>query len=105
MTFNPAVQTEKHMAKKQAALPGMEREVHKGVEERAAVYVKSRDKRVKASENEVADKAALIAEMQKAKINVYKDEDHGLITLHEGKPNVKVAKDDEPEPDDDAKAA
>jgi len=91
------------MAKKQAALPGMEREVHKEVEARAAVYVKSRDKRVKASENEVADKAALIAEMQKAKINVYKDEDHGLIiTLHEGKPNVKVAKDEEPEEESEA---
>lgn len=95
------------MARKQTALPGMEREVNKEVDVAAEVYVKSRDKRVKASEHEVADKAALIAAMQKAKLSVYKDEEAGLvITLTPGKPNVKVqeATDDETD-DDEAEAA
>lgn len=93
------------MAKRQQEIPGTERVVNKEVEARAEVYVKSRNKRIKASEHEVADKAALIAAMQEAKLNVYKDEDHGLIiTLHDGKPNVKVqeASDDEEAGEDEA---
>lgn len=94
------------MAKKQAALPGMERESNKEVDAAAEVYVKSRDKRIKASEHEVADKAALIGLMQKHKLTVYKDEDAGLIiTLSPGKPNVKVQEADDEEADDEAEAA
>lgn len=93
------------MAKRQQEIPGTEREVNKEVEAAAEVYVKSRDKRIKASEHEVADKTALIAAMQKAKLSVYKDEDHGLvITITPGKPNVKVqeANDDEEAGEDEA---
>lgn len=95
------------MAKKQKALPGMEREVHEEVDVAAEVYVKTRDKRVKLTEHEVADKAALIAAMQKHKLTVYKDEERGLvITLTPGKTGVKVQelKDDEAA-DDEAEAA
>ena len=89
------------MAKKQQPLPGMEVETNKEVEAAAEVYVNSRDKRVKASEHEVADKAALIAAMQKAKLTVYKDEERGVvITITPGKPGVKVAELDDGENDD-----
>lgn len=54
----------------------------------------------------MADKAALIAAMQKHKLTVYKDEDAGLIiTLSPGKPNVKVQEADDEEADDEAEAA
>lgn len=94
------------MAKRQAEIPGTERVVDKDVEVCAEVYVKSRNKRIKASEAEVADKTALIEAMRKAKLTVYKDEDHGLvITITPGKPNVKVTEDEPANDDEEAEAA
>lgn len=94
------------MAKRQAEIPGTERVVDKDVEACAEGYVKSRNKRIKASEAEVVDKAALIEAMKKAKQTVYKDEEHGfIITLTPGKPNVKVTEDEPANDDEEAEAA
>lgn len=89
------------MARKQKELPGMEKPINHDVDAAAEAYVKSRDKRIKATEHEVADKTALIAAMQKSNLNVYKDEEHGfVITLTPGKVGVKVQEDTEPERDE-----
>ncbi len=89
------------MARKQKDLPGMERQVNAEVEAAAEAYVASRTKRIKLLGNEVADKLALIAAMQKAKVDVYKDEEHGLIiTITPGKLGVKVQEASEAEDDD-----
>lgn len=88
---------------RQKEIPGTERPKIQEVEDAAEVYVKSRDKRIKASKAESTDKAALIAAMQKHKLNVYAIADEGLVvTVTNGKPEVKVTESKEAdEPDDE----
>lgn len=87
---------------KQKELEGFERQVIKEVEDAAEVYVNSRNKRMEASEAEVADKLALIEVMKKHKLTVYALPDDGLVvTITTGKPNVKVTESDDADGDDD----
>jgi hypothetical protein len=93
------------MAKNQLPIPGTERKSIAEIDDAAEAYVKERDKRVKQSEREVDAKQALIAVMQKHKVEVYKDPSADpplIVTVTPGKPGVKVTEapdDDEPEDD------
>lgn len=94
---------------RQKEIPGTERPKVQEVEDAAEVYVKSRDKRIKASKAESTDKAALIAAMQKHKLSVYKIADEGLVvTVTPGKVDVKVTeskdRDDADEDEEEAPA-
>lgn len=91
---------------RQKEIPGTERPKVQEVEDAAEVYVKSRDKRIKASKAESTDKAALIAAMQKHKLGVYKIADEGLVvTISPGKVDVKVTESkDRDEADEDEEA-
>lgn len=87
---------------RQKEIPGTERPKIQEVEDAAEVYVKSRDKRIRASKAESTDKAALIAAMQKHKLNVYAIADEGLVvTVTNGKPEVKVTESKEAEHDEE----
>lgn len=91
------------MARKQNALPGLEPKSIKEIDDAAEAYVKERDKRVKQSEREVTAKQALIAAMQKHKIEVYKDPSVTpplIVTVVPGKPGVKVTEAPDDEEDD-----
>jgi hypothetical protein len=88
------------MAKKQKALPGMEKETIAEVDDAAEQYVKERDKRMTMTEKEVEAKQALIYVMRKHKLTVYKDDNVDpplIVTLADGKPVVKVTRDESDE--------
>jgi hypothetical protein len=87
--------------KKQTELPGMERKTIREVNDAAEAYVDARDERMTLTKKEVAAKEALIGAMQKHELNVYRDDTASpplVVTLVEGKVNVKVALSDDGEP-------
>jgi hypothetical protein len=87
------------MSKKQIQLPGLERKKLPAIDTAAEHYVKMRDTRMKWTEKEHEAKEQLVAEMVKAQITSYKDEDVNpplVVMIIDGKMNVKV----EDEPDD-----
>lgn len=89
------------MARRQQRIPGTEGPKLKEVNTAAENYAEQRDKRMKMTEKEVEAKEALIAAMQKHKIEIYRDEDVDpplIVTLIPGKAKVKVTEADaEPE--------
>jgi len=89
--------------KKQAEIPGTERQRIKELDDAAESYVEARDERMAKTEREVEAKEALVAVMKKHDLTVYRDESTTpplVVTLIPGVDKVKVsqAKDDE---DDD----
>ena len=83
----------------------MEKKTIAEVDDAAEQYVKERDKRMTMTEKEVEAKQALIDVMRKHKLTVYKDDNVDpplIVTLADGKPVVKVTRD---ESDEDAAAA
>jgi hypothetical protein len=89
--------------KKQADLPGMERKTIREVNDAAEAYVDVRDERMKLTEKEVEAKQALISAMQKHELSVYRDDSASpplVVTLVEGKVNVKVALSDDGGPEE-----
>lgn len=93
------------MAAKQTELKGIERPKVQAIEDKAEVYVKSRDKRVKASKDEVADKVALIEEMKKHKLETYRLDTGEVVVITAGKAGVKVTEADDAESVDDGAEA
>lgn len=88
--------------KKQTELPGMERQTIQEVNDAAEAYVDARDERMALTEKEVTAKDALIRAMQKHELTVYRDETASpplVVTIVEGKVNVKVALQDDGEPE------
>ena len=86
---------------KQSELKGFERPKIQELEDLAEVYVKSRDKRMKCTEAEVADKAALIEGMKKHKQKTYRLDSGELVIIGTGKPTVKVSEPEVAEEEDD----
>lgn len=86
---------------RQKELAGIERPKVQEIEDAAEVYVKSRNKRMKANEAEKADKDALIEVMKKHKLISYKTDDGETVTITVGKSNVKVSADEGDAIDDD----
>lgn len=88
------------MAKRQKALPGLEKETIGEVDTAAEAYVKERDKRMTMTEKEVAAKDKLIEVMRKHKLTIYKDDNAEpplIVTLTDGKPVIKVTRDESDE--------
>jgi hypothetical protein len=86
------------MAKRQTALPGMERKEIPEVNDAAEAYVEARDKRMALTEKEVEAKDALLTVMTKHKLQVYKDESASpplVVTVLQGEAKVKVSVADE----------
>lgn len=92
------------MAAKQKELEGFERPKIQALEDLAEVYVKSRNKRMKATEAEVADKAALIEGMKKHKQTTYKLDSGEVVIISSGKPSVKVTDPEESEEEEGEEA-
>lgn len=94
---------------RQQTFPTMKQKRITEVEDAAELYRIERNKRMKATEKEVAAKAKLIEVMKKAGITIYRDDDHKpplLVLLSAGadKVQVKDVEDDEPEePEPEAK--
>jgi hypothetical protein len=84
---------------KQGELKGIERPKIQEIEDAAEVYVKSRNKRMKLSKEEKADKTALIEMMKKHKQSIYKLDDGEIVTIS-STPQVKVSRPEEPEDDE-----
>lgn len=90
------------MAKRQLRIAGTEGKSNREVDVAAEAYVQARDERMAKTEAEVAAKETLIGAMKKAKLNVYRDDAATpplVITLVDGKPNVKVT--EAPDAEDD----
>ena len=65
--------------------------MNKEVEAAADLFLDRQKKYAKAGSDKKVSKEGLIAAMQKARLNTYKDEEAGLVViLTEGKPTVKV---------------
>jgi hypothetical protein len=93
------------MAKKQKALPGMERETNAEVDAAAELFLNRQTKYAKAGVEKKVAKEGLIAAMQKARLTSYKDEEAGLVVmLTEGKPSVKVKEIEDSDEGDDEEA-
>ncbi len=79
------------MTKRQTEIPGTERKSIKELDSAAEAYREERDARMKKSEHESVAKQALIDLMKKHKVDVYRDDDAGIVvTLIPGKDGVKV---------------
>lgn len=92
--------------RKQKTLPGMERKVIKEVSDAAEAYVEARDTRMAHTVKEADQKEALLAVMEKNKLEVYTDPDAVppfTVTIKKGKANVKVEKRDASADEDDDK--
>ncbi len=84
---------------KQGELKGIERPKIQEIEDKAEVYSKSMNRRVKAGVAEKADKAALIEAMKNHKVKSYRTDEGLIVTLAEGPSKVQIS--DAPEPEDD----
>ena len=84
---------------RQKELAGMERPKIQEIEDKAEVYSKSMNRRVKAGVAEKADKTALIESMKAHKLKSYRTDDGLIVTLADGPSKVQIS--DAPEPDDE----
>ncbi len=85
---------------RQRELAGIEREKIPELEDKAEVYAKSMQKRVKAGVAEKADKAALIEAMRTHKLKSYRTDDGMIVTLSEGTQKVQISEAEAPDDDD-----
>lgn len=87
---------------KQKELEGFERPKVQELEDLAEVYVKSRDKRMKLTKQESADKVALIEGMKKHKLSTYRLDGGEVVVISSGPSQVKVTAPQEPEAEEEA---
>lgn len=81
--------------KKQLQIAGTETKAIKEVDSAAEAFVEARDERMALTEREVEAREALIAVMNKHKLDVYLDDDATpplLVTLIQGEDKVKISK-------------
>ena len=92
--------------KRQQEIPGTERKAIGEIDSAAEAYIEIRDERMALTKQEVEKKGALMAAMQKHKLDTYCDENAVpalLVTLVPGEDKVKVrrAEDEDPESEGD----